>query len=133
MKALLIDPYQRKIHEIQISHDLKAWYEVLECDCVDRAEIQRNPQGTRAIDIWVDDTGLIDEPVKPTFRLRGREYPLAGYGLVLGANLTNGKSIDCPLCAEKLAPAIMWEEWESRLNPADYFAQLTRVPSWENV
>jgi hypothetical protein len=135
MKALLIDPYQRKIHEIQISKDLSAWHAMLECDYVDRVEVSRNKAGTRALDVWIDDEGLMKEPVAPLFKVRGCENPLAGYGLVLGADLTNGKSIDCPLTltVERLRQNIAFEPWEKRLDPRDYFAQLTRVPSWEAV
>jgi hypothetical protein len=133
MKALLIDPYQRKIHQLDIDDSIHAWHEALHCDCVDRAEIYRNPQGTRALDIWVDDEGLIKEPVPPTFKVKGREYPLAGYGLVLGANLKNGKSIEVTLGPEDIAPLILWEQWERRLDPQDYFEELTRVLSWEKV
>jgi hypothetical protein len=43
------------------------------------------------------------------FKVRGYANPLAGYGLVLGANLTNGKSIDCTFCAEKISPQIRFE------------------------
>jgi hypothetical protein len=133
MKALLIDPYQRKIHEVQISKDLRAWHAMLECDCVDKVELHRNKAGTRALDVWIDDEGLIKEPVAPLFKLAGYDSPLAGYGLVLGANLNTGESLDCPIAVEQLGPNLKFEPWEKRLDPADYFAQLTRVPSWEAV
>jgi hypothetical protein len=131
MKALLIDPYQKKIHALDIANELSAWYKLLDCHCVDRAEIAR--LGSRAIDIWVDDNGLQYEPVPPLFKVSGYPNPLAGYGLVLGANLNTGESLDCPVSKEHFAPKIRFEQWEKRLDPADYFEQLTRVPSWEIV
>jgi hypothetical protein len=134
MKAFLIDPYQRKIHPLDIDSDLSVWHQLLKCDCVDRAEIHRNASNTRAVDVWVDDEGLLKEPVPPTFKVRGYPNPLAGYGLLLGANLTSGRSIAAPYAsAAEIAPLIMWERWERRLNPDDYFEELTRVPSWEHV
>jgi len=131
MKALLIDPWQRTIHQLQVGASLDAWHQVLQCGCVDRLRIHRNPQGTRAVDVWVDDEGMLRHPVPPCFAVKGYLNSLAGYGLVLGANLTNGKSIDCNLGPENIGPLISFERWEERLNPADYFEQLTRVPSWE--
>jgi hypothetical protein len=133
MKALLIDPYQRKIHQLDIESDLQAWYKVLRCDCVDRAEVCRNPQNTLALDIWVDDEGFQREPIPPTFKLRGYPNALAGYGLMLCANLANGKSTPCNFSAEQIKAAIAWENWEERLDPEDYLEELTRVPSWELV
>jgi hypothetical protein len=78
VKTLLIDPYQRKIHEIKISKDRAAWYAMLDCDCIDRVEFMRNADGSRALDIWVDGEGLLKEPVPPCFKLRGHKNPLAG-------------------------------------------------------
>lgn len=134
LKALLIDPWQKKIHELaDVPADIRAWHELLHCDCLDRAEVSRNPQETRAIDIWVDDEGFMRDQPAPTFRVRGYANPLCGYGLVLGANLVNGESIDAPLGKERMEQLILWEKWERRLDPANYFAELTRVPSWEHV
>jgi hypothetical protein len=133
MKALLIDPYQKKIHEVEVSNDLQSWYDLLRCELVDRVEVHRNPQGDRAIDVWIDDEGLLREPTPPMFKVHGYPQPLAGYGLVLSANLATGESISCTLGASHLSGWISWEPWERRLNPQGYFEELTRVPSWEKV
>jgi hypothetical protein len=134
LRALLIDPWQRRIHEIQIGPTLASWYKALGCTCVGRVEIHRNPQGTRAVDVWTDDVGLLREPVPPRFQVqladRGNAVR-AGCGLVLNANLQNRESIDCTFCAERLKPLIRWEHWEKRLDVRDYFEQLSKIPQWE--
>lgn len=131
MKALLLDPWQRRIHRIQVDHSLAAWCRILGCKSVKRLEIHRNIQGTRAVDIWVDDEGLMKEPMPPTFKVRAYPQALAGYGLVLGANLKTDESIDCPMGKDHFEVYIAWEPWEKRLKVEDYFEQLSAIHDWE--
>jgi hypothetical protein len=133
LRSLLIDPWQRRIHEIQIAPTTASWQKALGCAGVKRVEIHRNPQRTRAIDIWTGCEGIL-EPIPPRFQvqLANRDRAvLAGYGLVLNVNLQNGQSIDCTFCAEKFEPLISWKHWEKRLDVRNYFEQLSKIPQWE--
>jgi hypothetical protein len=129
LRAYLIDPFQRKVHTLDVTHELSAWYDMLECSCVDVVRIGTAPNGN-AIDVWVDDEGLLRNEPYPLFRLG--EGTLCGYGLVLECD-SEGKSLGVSFGHSWFEGKLRFEPWERRLNPADYFEQLTRVPSWECV
>ena len=60
---------------------------------------------------------------------------LCGYGLVLECD-DEGNSCEVTFHRDWFAKSeggIVWEPWEQRLDPFDYFAQLTRVPRWETT
>lgn len=130
MKAYLIDPYQRKVHSLEVAHDLHAWHTLLQCDCLDVAHVGTLPNG-RYVDCWVDDEGLLREPVPPMFKLGN--YDLAGYGLVLECNPSDGESHGVSFDTRWFVGKLGFEEWERRLDKRDYFEQLSRIPSWETV
>ncbi len=50
---------------------------------------------------------------------------MSGYGLVLSADVGKGKWLSCRRSATKFSSMIWWERWEHRLDPADYFGELT--------
>jgi len=129
LKALLIDPFQRRVHTLEIEHSLRAWYEALMCQCVDVVCVGRTEAGRR-VDVWVDDEGLLRQPCWPCFKIGKAE--LCGYGLVLECD-GGGESQGVTFGPEWLVGKLAFEVWEKRLNPADYFSQLTRVPAWEKV
>jgi hypothetical protein len=133
LKALLIDLYQRKVHAIKISPDLKARRVMLNCKSLDRLEWERNWNGTWAKYIWFDASGAAREPVRPRFQLVNFEHVIAGYGLIMCAKLQTDELINCDVHPAKLDFQIRWEPWEKRLDAVDYFQELTRVPEWERV
>jgi hypothetical protein len=129
LKAYLIDPFQRRVHTLDIGHDLHAWYEALMCQCLDVAHVGQAPNG-HAIDVWVDDEGLLRNEPWPLFQLS--THTLCGYGLVLESD-AEGESQGVTIPLTWFVDKLRFEPWEKRLDPADYFAELTRVPSWEHV
>jgi hypothetical protein len=136
LNALLIDPWQRRIFRLRVPADLDTWYKLLDCTCVDRYVLARDRQHQRELDLWIDDDGLLKEPPAARFLLANDPAAkdravFTGYALVLEADTSTGDSISCNLAPADLATRIEWEDWEARLDPADYFAQLTRVPDWE--
>ena len=113
------------------SPDLKAWRAMLNCESFDRVEWERNWNRTWAKFIWFDASSALREPVRPRFQLVNFEYVIAGYGLIMCAKLQTGELINCDMHPAKLDYRIRWEPWEKRLDPADFFEELTRVPAWE--
>lgn len=133
LTGLLIDPYKKRVESIEIAHDLQSWYQALRCNTVDVVTISEVPEFKRQMDIWIDDNGLLHEPVPPTFRLQAggrREVTLAGYGLVLGANTANGETVSLP---NGLTPSLFcrytklqFEQWEGRLDVQECISQVMR-------
>jgi hypothetical protein len=70
--------------------------------------------------------------VLPQFRIQPDEQEppiiVMGYGLVLSADVGKGQWLPCRWSTKKFTSMIWWEDWEQRLDPADYFSELTRNP-----
>lgn len=112
MKAILIDPKQRSLTEIDIkdgdSHE----------EIVAAIECRIMCVGTYLDDndaVFIDDEGLLyDQRDQYFFRLDDRVINttntqiLAGRGLVVGSNLYDGSSRDAQVSIEKLSEAIRW-------------------------
>jgi hypothetical protein len=118
IQGLLIDPWKRTVTPVVCAageatlHDM---YKFIGCDCVDRV-VWPVPKSRN--DIWVDDNGLLYEPVPATFNVRGYPQPLAGRGLVLGFT-NSGRSVSTTLTIEQVKRAIQWELWELRISIKD--------------
>lgn len=124
LRTLLIDPFQKRLHEIELSPHIQDWHKWCDCEAFDYAYCGTH-EGQRQ-DIWVDDNGLNRHPMYPTFKWRDRDLPLVGYGLLLGTT-PGGDSVSTILSIEYVLSLIAWEQWEVRLNPADWFDQLSRI------
>lgn len=85
MKAILIDPFEETVKEIEYNGDFKHIYELIGADCFDAVRISREDS------IFVDDNGLMNNPTH-FFMHEGYPNPLAGKGLILGCD-ENGDSI----------------------------------------
>lgn len=129
MKAYLIDPFQRKVHDLDVPRDLRAWYEVLRCEAVDCVCVGHLPGG-RYVDVWVDDNGLDRAESYPFFKIG--EAQLCGYGLVLESD-KDGESQGVSFAKSYFSGKLAFEKWEERLDASEYLEELTRVPSWEHV
>ena len=78
MKAILIDPYDRSISEVEYNGDYKQIYDLIDSPsrCFDIARLE-NGDG-----IYVDDMGMCDGLKLFTYN----DYPLAGKALILGSD-----------------------------------------------
>jgi hypothetical protein len=87
MKAILIDPFEQTVKEVDYSGDFRDIYKLIDAECFDCARIK----GTDGI--FVDDEGLLNAP---THFFEHSEYPspLAGKGLIVGCD-EEGESADC--------------------------------------
>ena len=103
MKAILIDPATRSATSIEVSREnfLKDLYAAIGCDLVERVCIE-DEQG-RTYEIWVDECGLfsIDPDEVCMFSFEGYPQPLAGKGVLLGANAEFYESEDAPMTPEE--------------------------------
>lgn len=127
LRGLLIDPFQRKVHWVNVQNDINDWHRLMDCQTLDVVQLD-HPQDT---DIWVDDEGLLREPPYPFFKWAGYNENLCGYGLVLCHNGPESTSVR--ISPDEAASLIQWEPWESRLPPEPYFDQLSRLylDRWE--
>jgi hypothetical protein len=124
LKGILIDPYQKQVHDVIVKNDIHDWHKMLDTEILDVAHAGMY-QGL-PIDIWVDDEGLLHDPHPPLFRWLDYPNVLAGYGLILSSD-NAGESISTNIPRADLGRLIRFEEWERRLDPANYFDQLSRI------
>jgi hypothetical protein len=124
LRGLLIDPYQKQVHEVSVKNDIHDWYRFLDCQILDVAHLG-DYQGL-PIDVWVDDEGLLHKPMPPCFRWGSYPNPLAGYGLILSSDQA-GESISTNIELRVMGRFLRFEEWERRLDPEKYFDQLSRI------
>lgn len=87
MKAILIDPYEQTIKQVDYNGDFRQIYDLIEVDTFDVARIN-NGDG-----IFVDDNGLYNAPTH-FFEHADYPQPLAGKGLIIGCD-AEGESVDC--------------------------------------
>lgn len=128
--TMLIDPWRREVTVLRIAKDLHAWHKALQCDCLDVGRFFSLLPNGNAIDVWVDDLGQLREPALPTFMLGGRKF--FGYGLLTEGADPDTVSVSFDLEFVNRTLGLAMEEWEKRLNPADYLEQMTRVVEWED-
>jgi hypothetical protein len=128
LQSFLIDPFQKKVHPIEIENDITEWYKILQCDHFDHAVLGQY-KGL-PIDVWVDDEGLLREPNWPHWYWSGYQNELAGYGLINSSN-QEGESISSNLDLVYCMMRAHFEPWENRLNPEDYLEQMTKIYAFD--
>lgn len=94
MKAILIDPFEQTVKEVQYSGDFNQIYDLIDAQTFDVARIGRGDG------IFVDDEGLLNAP---THFFEHSEYPspLAGKGLIVGCD-HQGESVSCKTTVEEV-------------------------------
>ena len=86
MRAYLIDPWTNTISEVDYSGDYHHIYDLIDAHLFDVVRIDENGDG-----VFFDDEGLFKEE-QAFFKIEGCPQPLAGKGLVLGAD-NEGNSV----------------------------------------
>lgn len=94
MQAILINPFDKTIEEIEYSGDWKDISSLLECDIFTTAYFDDTDDS-----VYVDDEGLYVED-QAFFTIGNYPQPLAGRGLILGCN-DEGDSVDCKTTLEE--------------------------------
>lgn len=103
MRAILIDPFERTITEVDYNGDFHQIYDLIDAQTFDAARV--NDVGDA---IFVDDEGLISGKRQEFFGFRGYPQPLAGKGLLLGCTLENGESADTTYTIEEAHEHVVW-------------------------
>lgn len=120
LRGFLIDPWKHQLTELQVDHSLQAWYKLLHCDSIDVCHIGQC--AGLSVDVFVDDSGLLQEPPAPFFKLAGYHSTLCGYGLVLASD-AQGETLSLPECLSPevfaRAQSLQMEHWEKRIDPRD--------------
>lgn len=106
MKAIHIDPTTKTVREIEIpdpatGEHLSAIYAVLGCRAFDLVRLEGGDA------VFVDDEGLLKDDPGPFFGLWGYPNPLAGHGLVLGAD-DDGNSCAPTVTVAEIEDWIVW-------------------------
>ena len=130
MRALLVDPFQREVHQLEIGEHIQEWHKWCDCDLFDHVCLGEHCGQIQ--DLWVDDEGLLRQPIYPMFKWENdlampiSQGGLAGYGLITAS--VGPETIATVMPTEYAEQRIMWEvNWEHRLKPENYFDQLSRV------
>ena len=89
MKAILIDPFNKDVKEIEICDTLQDIYDAIDCTTFDIATFIHDSIGRT--DIYVDDEGLLKESNRYFKTWNGNTY--AGKGLLLDTD-DEGNSTD---------------------------------------
>jgi hypothetical protein len=131
MRSLLVDPFQRKVHVVDPGEHIADWHKYCDCLCFDHVCLGEHFGQVQ--DLWVDDEGLLKNEPYPMWVWENITEPglvkhtpkLCGYGLI-------NASIGPETIATKMEPEyalnkIRWEPWEERLDPKNYFDQLSRL------
>lgn len=94
MKAILINPFEESVTQVEYSGDYRQIYELIDADTFYLARISRMDG------IFVDDEGLMKSS---THFFLHAEYPnpLAGKGLIVGCD-HEGESVDCKTTVEEV-------------------------------
>ena len=104
MKAILIDPFDQSVSEVEYNGDYKEIYNLTDCRTFDVVSLDDTN------DIYVDDEGLLKNPTR-YFRIFSyntmRLVTLAGKGLILGHN-DDGETIATTLNANEYAETIQF-------------------------
>ena len=102
MKAILIDPEAKLIHDIEFDGDYREISRTIGCDLFTVVQLDR------VNCVYVDDEGLLNSP-RYFFIHEDYPQPLAGKGLVLGVD-DEGETIGTTLEVADLAKKVKFTE-----------------------
>lgn len=109
MRAILIDPFEKTVKEVEYSGDYHDIYTLIGCDLFTVASDGDN-------DIFLDDEGLFKRE-QSYFWLKGMGQPFAGKGLVLSSD-EEGETIGTTADVDALFNRIKWYSAEDLLGAA---------------
>ena len=104
MKAILIDPFDESVSEVDYNGDYKEICNLINCGPIDCVRLDDTN------DVYIDDEGLLKNPTR-YFRIFSYKtmslHTLAGKGLILGHD-DEGKSIATTLDVNEYAKTIQF-------------------------
>ena len=111
MKAILIDPENHTVTEVEYNGNYKHIYELIGCETFTVVDIGRDNNGLTH-SIFVDDEGLLNNP-RYFFIWNGYQQPLAGKGLILGCD-EEGETVAATLDLEAVRLNVSFTELSVR-------------------
>ena len=103
MRAIMIDPFTRKVSEIDTDASLDDLYRLLDVDLITVVQL-----GAKHAMI-LDDEGLLkDKSIQAYFTLLGAGQPFAGRGLILADEYGENRAASIPLSA--VEQKVVWLE-----------------------
>lgn len=110
MKAILIDPRTKTLEGIELPDDSRARmeriYALLGCSYVDCVRLDTGRDA-----VFVDDEGLLgDLSAQRFFWLEGTHSPLAGAGVIMGAD-EEGETVAPTIALDEVAERLHWVHW----------------------
>ena len=112
MKAILIDPFNKDVKEIEIGDTLQDIYDAIDCNTFDIATFIHDSIGRT--DIYVDDEGLLKESNRYFKTWKGNIY--AGKGLLLDTD-DEGNSKDVGVSVLQVQSSIRFLPEGFKLEP----------------
>lgn len=107
MRAILIDPVNKTVSEVEHNGDYRDIYRHIECDCF-------TVVGIDDVDsVFIDDEGLLKDEPGPFFALKGYPQPLAGKGLILGCD-EDGETIAARMSLDEARAMVSFPEAKLR-------------------
>ena len=103
MRAILIDPVERTVSEVEYSGSSKDIYRLVDCETFTVVGIEHDDA------IFVDDEGLLKDDPRYYFIYRGHDQPIAGKGLVLGTD-SEGESVEPVSTVDDIKVAVRFVE-----------------------
>lgn len=103
MRAILINPAEKAITEVEYSGNYKQIYEHIRASVFEIVSTAA-PDGAEVC-VFVDEEGLLNGNPHGWFTIEGNAQPLRGRGLVLGCD-DQGESIASPLDVEQVAAMV---------------------------
>lgn len=100
MRAILIDPHEQQITEVDYDGNYTSIYKHIHADTFDVVTFQQS-SAKHTETVFVDDNGLLNVPHQAYFYIIGYPSPLAGYGLILGCD-SQGESISTKLTLDQV-------------------------------
>lgn len=107
MRGILIDPFAKKVSEIETSGKLAEIYELLGVELITAVSIGEEHS------LFLDDEGLLAPKASQEYwQLKGSNQPYAGKGLILGLD-EEGDNIDATMEAEDVAMLVSFLDKEN--------------------
>lgn len=112
MRAILIDPFERKITQVEYNNQFKedgtypGAYRLMQCDLI---EVVYFDKVWEHAEMYVDEEGLFKQDLRffiPLFSLGAQ--PIAGRALLVGPPDDEGNSTACPLMLEEVVTGIQF-------------------------
>jgi len=115
MKAILINPENKTVIQIELEKGIDAIYKQLDCDVFTAPVVFENDDT-----LYCDDEGLFKPEMIGGIIYPDWSYPIVGKSLIIGTN-DEGESVDCKSTIDDIKKGLTWVSKEEAEKWADNF------------